>query len=103
MTRYLTRMTRYLTRVEVERLHTLVLDQSGGADGIRDEGGLESALAQPQQTFGGEDLYPELIDKAAALAHDENGTCFKTGTRFAPSAPDHADREGMFQRMWQAR
>jgi death-on-curing protein len=30
---------------------------------------LESALAQPQQTFAGEDLYPSLESKAAALAH----------------------------------
>ena len=30
---------------------------------------LESALAQPQMTFGGEDLYPTLADKAAALGY----------------------------------
>lgn len=30
---------------------------------------LESALAQPQMTFGGEDLYPTLVDKAAALGY----------------------------------
>jgi len=29
---------------------------------------LESALAQPHMTFGGEDLYPTLIEKAAALS-----------------------------------
>jgi death-on-curing protein len=28
---------------------------------------LESALAQPRQTFGGSDLYPTLVEKAAAL------------------------------------
>ena len=30
---------------------------------------LESALAQPRMTFGGEDLYPTLVEKAAALGH----------------------------------
>ena len=30
---------------------------------------LESALAQPQMTFGGEDLYPTLVDKAAAFGY----------------------------------
>lgn len=35
--------------------------------GIRDLGLLESAIAQPQMTFGGKELYPNLIDKSAAL------------------------------------
>ena len=34
---------------------------------MRDLGMLESALGQPRQTFGGEDLYPSLTSKAAAL------------------------------------
>lgn len=59
---------RYLTAGEVVRLHKLILDKSGGADGIRDQGAIESAVAQPQMTFGGQDLYPTQIDKAAALA-----------------------------------
>jgi death-on-curing protein len=59
---------RHLTLEEVLELHRLVVAQSGGAQGIREMGGLESALAQPQMTFGGADLYPTLADKAAALA-----------------------------------
>ncbi len=39
----------------------------GGAAGLRDKGALDSALAQPSMSFGGQDLYPTLIDKAAAL------------------------------------
>ena len=35
--------------------------------GLRDLGLLESALAQPRQTFGGADLYPTLAEKAAAV------------------------------------
>lgn len=37
--------------------------------GVRDLRALESALAQPRMTFGGQDLYPELADKAAALGY----------------------------------
>jgi death-on-curing protein len=59
---------RFLTLDEVLELQRLVLAQSGGAAGVRDLGGLESALAQPLITFGGQDLYPTLTDKAAALA-----------------------------------
>jgi death on curing protein len=52
---------------EVLELHRLVLEQSGGMDGVHDLGGLDSALAPPQMTFGGQDLYPSLAEKAAAL------------------------------------
>ena len=58
---------RFLTLVEVLELHRRVIEQSGGAFGIRDVGLLESAIAQPRMTFGGEDLYPSLLGKAAAL------------------------------------
>jgi death on curing protein len=58
---------RYLTLDEVLELHRQVLAQSGGAAGVRDPGGLDSALAQPRMTFDGADLYPTLADKAAAL------------------------------------
>ncbi len=34
---------------------------------MRDLGLLESAVAQPKQSFGGSDLYPEIHQKAAAL------------------------------------
>lgn len=60
-------MIRFLTLVEVVELHRQIIEQSGGTLGIRDRGALESALAQPRMTFGGEDLYPTLVDKAAAI------------------------------------
>lgn len=59
---------RYLTLDEVLELHRLALEQSGGAVGLRDLGALESAVGQPFMTFGGQDLYPTLVDKASALA-----------------------------------
>jgi death-on-curing protein len=60
---------RYLSLQEVLTLHSLLIAQSGGASGLRDEGALESAVAQPEASFGGEDLYPDLASKAAALGH----------------------------------
>jgi death-on-curing protein len=61
-------MIRYLTLEEVLELHRLALEQSGGLGGVRDLGALDSALAQPQMAFGGQELYPTLAEKAAALA-----------------------------------
>jgi death-on-curing protein len=60
-------MTRYLTVDEVLELHRRVIETSGGSPGVRDLGAVESAVAQPQMTFGGEELHPTLADKAAAL------------------------------------
>lgn len=58
---------RYLTLTEVLALHAQLLQQTGGAGGIRDLGGLESAVTQPLMTFGEKELYPTLATKAAAL------------------------------------
>ena len=60
---------RYLSLQEVISLHSLLISQSGGSSGLRDRGALESAVAQPEASFGGEDLYPDLASKAAALGH----------------------------------
>ncbi len=60
-------MIRYLTLEEVLELHRRALEQSGGLGGVRDLGGLDSALAQPQMAFHGQDLYLSLAEKAAAL------------------------------------
>jgi death-on-curing protein len=51
----------------VLELHQSVIERWGGATGIRDLGALESALAQPRQSFAGQDLYPDIMSKAAAL------------------------------------
>ena len=59
---------RYLTLDEVEELHGLMLARFGGAAGVRDANALDSAVAQPRMTFGGEELYPSLAEKASALA-----------------------------------
>jgi death on curing protein len=60
-------MTRFLTHSEILRAHRRVVELSGGSEGLRDPGGLEASLAQPQMTFGGVELYASLTEKAAAL------------------------------------
>jgi death-on-curing protein len=59
---------RYLSLAEVLDLHRRVIAGSGGATPLRDLGGLESSVAQPRASYGGEDLYPDLASKATALA-----------------------------------
>ena len=62
-------MTTYLSLEQVLDLHRRQIRRFGGAHGLRDRGALEAAVVRPQMTFGGEDLYPEIADKAAALMH----------------------------------
>ena len=61
-------MTRCLTVDQLLALHQAVIADTGGATGIRDRGGLESAAAQPMATFDGIELHVNLPAKAAALA-----------------------------------
>ena len=58
---------RYLTIAEALEIYQRVMQQTGGLVGIRDLGLLASAIAQPYMTFGGNELYPSLAEKAAAL------------------------------------
>jgi death on curing protein len=58
----------YLTLTEVLDLYRQIMARTGGALGIHSLGALESALAQPRMTFGSDELYPTLIEKASALA-----------------------------------
>ena len=59
----------HLTAAEVLVLHARLIQRTGGSGGVLDIRRLESAVAGPQATFGGEDLYPDLWSKAAALLH----------------------------------
>ena len=62
-------MILYLSVEQILFLHQAQLEKFGGLRGLRDRGGLESAAARPAMTFGGEDLYPDLPAKTAALMH----------------------------------
>ncbi len=57
-----------ITKEIILRLHELSIKEYGGSHGLRDEGLMESAIARPYQTFGGDDLYPTAFEKAAAIA-----------------------------------
>ncbi len=56
-----------LSKSQIMLLHEQILEATGGSSGLRDEGILESALNTPFQTFGGEDVYPSIPQKAARL------------------------------------
>lgn len=58
---------RYLALSEVLRLHSALIASSGGSSGVRDLGRIQSALAQPMVTFDEVELYPSLVEKAAAM------------------------------------
>ena len=60
---------KYLYPKQVLYLYQELIKRSGGTVGLRDQGLLESAVYRPQATFGGQDLYPDLFSKAAALGH----------------------------------
>jgi death-on-curing protein len=59
----------YLSLEQILDLHERQVRTFGGSRGLRDRGAVESAIARPAMTFGGEDLYPEAADKASALMH----------------------------------
>jgi death on curing protein len=52
---------------EALAVHDALITATGGAYGVRDQGGLEAALARPYATFAGTNLYPTPVDKAAAV------------------------------------
>ena len=59
----------YLNQNQVLKLHDKIIKEFGGINGIRNEAFLESALANPLQTFTGQDLYPTILDKAIQLCY----------------------------------
>lgn len=56
-----------LTKKQIIMLHEMLIAESGGSPEIRDEGLLDSAINAPFQSFGGSELYPSLLEKAASL------------------------------------
>ena len=59
----------YLTVQDLIYIHQAVVEASGGSVGVRDIGLIDSAVNRPKATFGGEDLYLGLFEKAAASFH----------------------------------
>ena len=56
-----------LTKNQVLSLHRELIEEFGGAEGLRDEGLLDSALAAPFHTLGGHYAFPTIHHQAARL------------------------------------
>lgn len=56
----------HLTVEVVQEIHAEAIGQFGGSAGIREIALLESAVAAPQASFGGESVYTDLAEVAAA-------------------------------------
>jgi len=56
-----------LTKTQILKMHSLLIQKTGGSDGVRDEGLLDSALNLPFQSFDGKDIYKTIEAKAARL------------------------------------
>jgi death on curing protein len=77
-------MTTFLTKEEVISAHYFMMKKMNDADqaGVKDHGLLESAVHRPQQSVFGEDAYPFLFDKAAALLESLiKNHCFHNGNK----------------------
>ena len=59
----------FLTLDDIIESHQNQIDTYGGSDGIRDIGLLESAIAQPEASFGGEYLHADIFEMAAAYVY----------------------------------
>ena len=83
-----------LSKKQILMLHTQLIQQTGGSDGVRDYNLLDSALETPFQSFGGEDLYPTLQAKAARLGY-AGGLCRGRQERLRDrQEDDRARRQG---------
>lgn len=72
----------------VEEIHAEAIGRFGGLDGVRDRALLESAVAAPQATFGGESVFADVVDVAAAyLFYLCRNRPFLDGNKRAALAP----------------
>jgi death-on-curing protein len=72
----------FLGLEDVLDIHRLQMARYGGADGLREPGLLESALAQPQATFAGDFVHDGLFAMAAAyLFHIVSNHPFLDGNK----------------------
>jgi death-on-curing protein len=59
----------WITLEELILIHEQVIEETGGIHGVINPGGMESALARPFTTSGGQEMFPDLWGKVAALIH----------------------------------
>jgi death-on-curing protein len=73
---------KFIEKEDVLSIHNKQINLYGGSFGIRDQGLLESAISQPQATFGGEFLHPTIYEQAAAyLFHINKNHAFIDGNK----------------------
>ena len=58
-----------LSKEQILTLHSTLIAETGGSDGIRDENLLESAISAPFQTFDNAEIFPSIQQKAARLGY----------------------------------
>ena len=58
-----------LSKEQIIKLHDHLIAETGGLNGIRDDGLLDSALNAPFQSFDGVDAFPSIQQKAARLGY----------------------------------
>lgn len=58
-----------LSKEQILMLHSQLIEQTGGIDGVRDYNLLESAIESPFQVFAGAELYPTIQAKGARLGY----------------------------------
>jgi death-on-curing protein len=74
----------FLELEDVFELHADSIARYGGDIGVRDRGLIESAVAVPRQSFGGEYLHKTLFEMAAAYAfHIAESQAFLDGNKRA--------------------
>lgn len=67
---------------DVLAIHALQIERFGGSEGLRDRGLLESAIAQPSASFGGQWVHDDVFAMAAAyLFHLVSNHCFVDGNK----------------------
>lgn len=54
-----------LSKEQIVALHSSLIAETGGSDGIRDENLLEAAINAPFQTFDNAEVFPSIQKKGA--------------------------------------
>ncbi len=59
----------WLTKEQIIFLHSEIIKETGGINGLRDEGMLDSAITTPFVTFDSVEMFPTLCEKVVRLAY----------------------------------
>ena len=58
-----------ISRALVDRVHSKLIDDTGGSHGILNSGNIDASLASPEASFGGQDFYDTNLKKCCKLFH----------------------------------